>query len=122
STVDPGIKRQLDELASTATGAKLRLDGQAVELESLKSQLAERQSPPADELRAMLTMLRERVESLDGLRSGVTQEALDERLTDTDEELARRSERSEELATGVESATASLSDKEHELAALHRHF
>ena len=38
------IKRQLDDLASTAIGAKLRLDGQAAELESLKSQLAERQS------------------------------------------------------------------------------
>ncbi len=43
------------------------LDGQAAELESLKSQLAERQRPPADELRAMLTMLRTRVEALDGL-------------------------------------------------------
>ena len=87
-TADLGIKRQLDELASTATGTKLRLDGQAAELESLKSQLAERQSPPADELRAMLTMLRTRVESLDGLRAGVTQEALDDRLTETDEALA----------------------------------
>ena len=121
-TADPGIKRQLDELASTATGTKLRLDGQAAELESLKSQLAERQGPPADELRAMLTMLRTRVESLDGLRAGVTQEALDDRLTETDEALAGLSQRVEELATGVESATASLSDKEHELAALHRHF
>ena len=121
-TPDPGIKRQLDELASTATGTKLRLDGQAAELESLKSQLAERQGPPADELRAMLTMLRTRVESLDGLRAGVTQEALDDRLMDTDEALARLSQRVEELATGVESATASLSDKEHELAALNRHF
>jgi DNA repair exonuclease SbcCD ATPase subunit len=121
-TADPGIKRQLDELASTATGTKLQLDGQAAELESLKSQLAERQGPPADELRAMLTMLRTRVESLDGLRAGVTQEALDDRLMDTDEALARLSQRVEELATGVESATASLSDKEHELAALNRHF
>jgi chromosome segregation ATPase len=121
-TADLGIKRQLDELASTATGAKLRLDEQAAELESLKSQLAERQSPPADELRAMLTMLRTRVESLDGLRAGVTQEALDDRLTETDEALAGLSQRVDEIATGVESATASLSDKEHELAALHRHF
>ena len=121
-TPDPGIKRQLDELASTATGTKLQLDGQAAELESLKSQLAERQGPPADELRAMLTMLRARVESLDGLRSGVTQEALDDRLTETDEVLAALSQRVEELATGVESTTASLSDKEHELAALHQHF
>ena len=121
-TADPGIKLQLDELASTATGTKLRLDGQAAELESLKSQLAERQGPPADELRAMLTMLRTRVESLDGLRAGVTQEALDDRLTETDEALAGLSQRVDELTTGVESTTASLSDKEHELAALHRHF
>ena len=121
-TADPGIKRQLDELASTATGTKLRLDGQAAELESLKSQLAERQAAPADELRAMLTMLRARVESLDGLGAGVTQEALDDRLSETDEALAALSQRVEELGTGVESATASLSDKEHELAALHRHF
>ncbi len=70
----------------------------------------------------MLTMLRTRVESLDGLRAGVTQEALDDRLTETDEALAGLSQRVEELATGVESATASLSDKEHEVAALHRHF
>ena len=39
----------------------------------------------------MLTMLRTRVESLDGLRSGVTQEALDDRLAETDEALARLS-------------------------------
>jgi chromosome segregation ATPase len=119
---DPGIMRQLDDLTSTAIGAKERLDGQAAELESLKSQLAERQAPPADELRAMLTMLRTRVESLDGLRAGVTQEALDDRMTETDEALAGLSHRVDEMATGVESATASLSDKEHELAALHRHF
>ncbi len=52
----------------------------------------------------------------------MTQEALDDRMTETDEALASLSERIDELATGVESATASLSDKEHELAALHRHF
>jgi chromosome segregation ATPase len=70
----------------------------------------------------MLTMLRTRVESLDGLRAGVTQEALDDRMTETDGALAGLSQRVDEMATGVESATASLSDKEHELAALHRHF
>lgn len=122
SMPDPGIKRQLDDLASTAVGTKVRLDGQAAELESLKSQLSERQAPPADELRAMLTMLRTRVESLDGLRSGVTQDVLDERMLQTDDALAGISKRVDELAAGVESATANLSDKEHELAALHRHF
>ena len=120
--VDPGLERQLDDLTSTALGAKARLDGHAAELESLKAQLAERQAPPADELRSMLTMLRTRVESLDGLRAGVTQEALDDRLAETDEALARISRRLDEIGTSVESATTSLSEKEHELAALHRRF
>ena len=38
----------------------------------------------------------------------MTQEALDDRLTETDEALAGLSQRVDELATGVESATASL--------------
>jgi chromosome segregation ATPase len=118
---DPDLKRQVDELTAIVASGKLRLDDQAAELEAVKAQLAEPHAP-AEELRAMLTTLRARVESLDGLRTGVSEEQLDERLGETSSELEGLSERIETLAASVESATASLGDKEHELAALHRHF
>ena len=158
---DPAIRSQLDELASSAVGTTARLDAQASELAALKGQLERRdaeQQAPADELRAMLTTLRSRVESLDGLRAGVTEDVLDERLAETtdalsqvttridalaesiaaragvtedeldgrlaetNDALSRVATRIDVLAESVEAATGGLGDKEHELAALHRHF
>jgi DNA repair exonuclease SbcCD ATPase subunit len=163
ASTDPAVRSQLDELTSKAAGTTEQLDTQAAELAALKERLERRdtdQHAPAEELRAMLTTLRTRVESLDGLRAGVTEEDLDERLTETNDALASFAKRidalaeSVEAATGlgdeehelderltetndalaslakridalaesVEAATTGLGDKEHELAALHRHF
>ncbi len=118
---DPDLRRQLDELGTGLVSVKMRLDGQAAELEAVKS-IAVEQQAPAEELRAMLTTLRARVESLDGLRAGVTEEQLDERLAETSSALDVLAQRIDALTSSVETATANLSDKEHELAALHRHF
>ena len=118
---DPDLRRLLDELGTGLVSVKMRLDGQAAELEAVKS-IAVEQQAPAEELRAMLTTLRARVESLDGLRAGVTEEQLDERLAETSSALDVLAQRIDALTSNVETATANLSDKEHELAALHRHF
>jgi chromosome segregation ATPase len=69
----------------------------------------------------MLATLRSRVEALGGLRSGVSEEQLDERFAETDRALARLSGRIDALAESMGAAAASLGDREHELAALHRH-
>jgi chromosome segregation ATPase len=162
ASTDPAVRSQLDELASKAAGTTAQLDSQAAEFAELKERLERRdaeQQAPAEELRAMLTTLRTRVESLDGLRAGVTEDELDERLTETndalaslakridalaesveatglgdkDDELDERltetndalaslAKRIDALAESVEAATTGLGDKEHELAALHRHF
>jgi chromosome segregation ATPase len=101
-----------------------RVDQLEHELATVKAQ-AERHATeperPSEELRSMLATLRGQVEALSGLRSGVTEEQLDRRMAETDGTLARLSERIDSLAGSVEAATASMSDKEHELAALHRH-
>ncbi len=70
----------------------------------------------------MLATLRSQVEALGGLASGAKDEHLDRRIADTEDAIAQLAERIDSLATGVESATTSLGAKEHELAALHRHF
>ncbi len=70
----------------------------------------------------MLATLRSQVEALGGLASGAKDEHLDRRVTDVEDAIAQLAERIDSLATGVESATTSLGAKEHELAALHRHF
>jgi chromosome segregation ATPase len=118
---DPDLRRQLDELGTGLVSVKMRLDGHAAELEAVKT-IAVEQQAPAEELRAMLTTLRAQVESLDGLRPGVTEEQLDERLAETSAALDVLAQRIDTLTSNVETATANLSDKEHELAALHRHF
>jgi chromosome segregation ATPase len=118
---DPNLRRQLDELGTGLASVKMRLDGQAAEIEAVKT-IAVEQQAPAEELRAMLTTLRGQVESLDGLRAGVTEEQLDERLAETSATLDVLAQRIDALTSNVETATGSLSDKEHELAALHRHF
>ena len=125
SAADPTLKRQLDDLASSTVGTKMRLDGQAAELDALKAELERRAAepqPPSDELRAMLTTLRSRVEALSGIRAGVTEDELEARLAETGDALGALSRRIDALAEGVETATASLADKEHEVAALHRQF
>jgi chromosome segregation ATPase len=118
---DANLRHQLDELGTGLVSVKMRLDGQAAELEAVKT-IAVEQQAPAEELRAMLTTLRGQVESLDGLRAGVTEEQLDERLAETSAALDVLAQRIDALTSNVETATANLSDKEHELAALHRHF
>jgi chromosome segregation ATPase len=118
---DPNLRRQLDEVGTGLVSVKMRLDGQAAELEAVKT-IAVEQQAPAEELRAMLTRLRAQVESLDGLRAGVTEEQLDERLAETSAALDVLAQRIDSLTSNVETAAANLSDKEHELAALHRHF
>ena len=118
---DPELRRTLDELGTGLVGVKMRLDGHAAELEAVKTIAAEQQAP-AEELRAMLTTLRARVQSLDGLRAGVTEEQLDERLAETSAALDVLAQRVDTLTSSIEVSTASLSDKEHELADLHRHF
>ncbi len=122
---DPTVKRQLDDLASGAVGTKMRLDGQAAELNALRAEVERRAAepqPPSDELRAMLTTLRARVEALSEIRAGVTEEELDARLAETGDALGALSRRTDALAESVESTTASLASKEHELAALHQQF
>jgi chromosome segregation ATPase len=52
----------------------------------------------------------------------VTEEQLDERLAETSAALDVLAQRIDALTSNVETATENLSDKEHELAALHRHF
>jgi chromosome segregation ATPase len=118
---DPELRRTLDELGTGLVSAKMRLDGHAAELEAVRTIAAEQQTP-AEELRAMLTTLRAQVESLDSLRGGVTEEQLDERLAETSAALDVLAQRIDALTSSVETATSSLSGKEHELAALHRHF
>jgi hypothetical protein len=70
----------------------------------------------------MLVALRAKVEELAGFRAGVTEEQLELRVAQADEGVVRVSQRVDELATSIDSAVSSLADKEHELAALHRHF
>jgi chromosome segregation ATPase len=101
------------------------LEAQAAELAALKTQ-AERQAAetdrPSEEVRTMLAALRAQVEAIGGLKAGVTDEQLDERLAETGSALSKLSERIDALARSVESGASNLADKEHELAALHRHF
>jgi chromosome segregation ATPase len=120
---DPELKRQVDELGAAFASTRLQVEGQAGDIRGLKAQLADPAAQaPAEELRAMLTTLRTQVESLDGLRSGVTEERLGERLAEMSDALESTGRRIDALAEQVGTATASLSDKEHELAALNRHF
>jgi chromosome segregation ATPase len=71
----------------------------------------------------MLATLRSQVEALGGLRTGsVDEQELDRRFAETDAAVTALGQRLDTLGGTVESAASSLSDKEHELAALHRHF
>ena len=128
------LRERVDELASTSTlalqdgesssDAARRMESLETELAELKSTVERRAADPerpSDELLTMLAALRSQVEALGGLRTSVSEETLDERFGETDEALAALASRLDALAETVESAASSLSDKEHELAALHRH-
>ncbi len=122
---DVALQHQIDALTSATASMTARLDVQAAELTSLKTQTEQRVSEPdlpSDELRAMLATLGKQVEALAGLRAGVTEEQLDERFGETDRALAKLAQRIESLAKDVETAASHLGDKEQELAALHQQF
>jgi chromosome segregation ATPase len=118
------LTERLETLSATVSTTASGLAGREGELAALRARVEERESDqqPSDELRAMLTTLRGHVESLDGLRGGVTEEHLEERLAETDGSLSRIGRRVELLSEKVELAATRIEQKEHELAALHRHF
>jgi chromosome segregation ATPase len=118
------LTERLDTLSATVSTTSAGLAGREDELAALRARLEERASDqqPSEELHAMLTTLRGHVESLDGLRSGVTEEQLEERLADTDGSVSRLTRRVEHMSEKVEAAATRIEQKEHELAALHRHF
>ena len=118
-TANPDLDRQVRELGVTVMSTKARLDDHTAELEVVKAQLSE-PHPHAEELRAMLTALRARVEALDSLRAGVTEEVLDERLAEPQATLAALGRRVDELTSGVESATVGLAARDVKLEALQR--
>lgn len=131
--LDEALQRQLETLTANAFSTRSQLDAQAEELTALKTQLELSENDPrasendahSDELGAMLSTLRAQVEALDGLRAGATgasQEDIDRRAAETEAALEVVTGRIDELSTHVDSAMTNLSDKEHELAALHRHF
>ena len=109
--VDPPLEERVDALDAQLAAVRASIERRASEPDR-----------PSDELVAMLATLRSQVEALGGLASGATDERLDRRIADTEDAVAHLAERIDSLATGVESATRSLAAKEHELAALHRHF
>lgn len=122
---DPALIQRVGDLASDVTGTKVQLDGLSAEISGLKSLVEQRSAEPerpSEELREMLGTLHTQVTALAGLRAGVTEEQLAERFAEVDETTSRLSERVDMVASGIESAVASLGDKEHELAALNRHF
>jgi chromosome segregation ATPase len=120
------LGQRLETLSTTVSTTAAGLAGREDELATIRKRLEERPAgegqPPSDELRAMLTSLRAHVESLDGLRSGVSEEQLEERVAETDRTLSRLAQRLELLAEKVERSGDELEQKEHELAAVHRHF
>ncbi|HUG65012.1 MAG TPA: hypothetical protein VMK83_07325 [Gaiellaceae bacterium] len=113
---------QVEDLARKVHALGQRVEAHSTTLETLAERRSAEPERPPEELRGMLVTLRAQVEALTGLRAGVTEEQLDERLAGVDEATSRLSERIDSLASTIESAATSLGDKEHELAALHCHF
>jgi predicted nucleic acid-binding Zn-ribbon protein len=111
-----GGSAQLEELTGTVHSLARRV-------EELSASVSERPADrPSEELVAMLATLRSQVEALGGLRSGRTDEQLEQRVATTDEAVESLSRRLDTLAETVEAAAAGLSHKEDELATLHRDF
>jgi chromosome segregation ATPase len=110
-----GNATQLENLATRVHALSARVEDLAAAVDARSPER------PSEELVAMLGTLRSQVEALGGLNT-VSEEQLGRRFGETDEALARFSQRLDTLAGTVEEAAASLGEKEHELAALHRHF
>jgi chromosome segregation ATPase len=106
---------QLKELATSVRAVSARVEDLAAVVDSRGA------DRPPEELLAMLATLRSQVEALSGLRSGVTEERFEARVAETDVAVARLSQSIAALTSTVTSAVTSIDDKEHELAALHRH-
>jgi chromosome segregation ATPase len=122
---DDALRQQIERISAAALRSETALERQGAELEALKAEIERRQAEPerpSEELRAMLAALRTQVEALSGLRAGVTEEQLEARVAETDGAVARLSQGIDALTENVTAAAVSLGDKEHELAALHRHF
>ena len=113
-----------DAGADSGAGARIAaLESEVAELRASVEQRPLEQERPSEELVSMLATLRSQVEALGGLRSGnVDGQELDRRFGETDDAIAMLGQRLDTLGETVESAASSLSGKEHELAALHRHF
>jgi chromosome segregation ATPase len=128
------LAQQVDHLASRTSDTPAipdpvvgqRVDALERELASTRSsveRLAAEPDRPSEELRAMLGTLRTQVEALSELRAGgVAEEQLDARFAESEDAIQALAQRLDTLAETVESAAAGLGEKEHELAALQRHF
>lgn len=113
---EAGNTAHLEDLATRVRAVSARVDDLAAALDARPA------GAPSEELVAMLSTLRSQVEALAGLQTGVSEGELDRRFGETDQAIARFAQRLDTLAETVEEAAASLGEKEHELAALHRHF
>ena len=126
------VARRLDALAAAPASssepdreAAAKLAALESELTSLRGRVEERAAEPdrhSEELRTMLATLRTQVEALAGLRPGGSDEENERRFAAAEDGIVRLGRRIDALGATVEAATTGLADKEHELAALHRHF
>lgn len=110
-----GNTAQFEDLATRVRAVSARVEDLAAQVDARGA------DRPSEELVAMLATLRSQVEALSGLRAGVTEERFEARVAETDVAVARLSQSIAALTSTVTSAVTSLDDKEHELAALHRH-
>ena len=120
---DSELRNHVAGLSTLATRIETRLDAQDAQLSNLESQLADR--GPARRLRRTSCARCSRCSARGSsrstrLRAGVTEEVLDQRLSETTSEtteaLAELSERVDRLAGDAEAATARLAEKERDLA------
>jgi chromosome segregation ATPase len=127
-----GAKQQLETLAAEVGTLRFLTEQRAAELEQRAAELEQRaaeldqraaEAPrPSEELREMLVALHTKVEQVAGMRSSVNEEQLEQRFAQVEEGVSLLSDRVDSLGSTVEAAVSSLSGKEHELAALNRHF
>jgi len=112
-------------LMADVTEAKSRLAGLDQHVGALKA-LVERQAAdaarPSEEIREMLAALRTKVEDLGELAAGGASEDIDDRLEGIDARVGALTGRVDSLATTIDSAVVGITEKEGELAELHRHF
>ncbi len=120
-----GAKQQLETLAAEVGTLRFLTEQRAAEMDQRAAELDQRaaEAPrPSEEIREMLVALHTKVEEVAGMRSGVTEEQLEQRFAQEHEGVSLLSDRVDSLGSTVEAAVSSLSGKEHELAALNRHF